>query len=50
MWLGDEEFELEPGDGMLVPVGMSHKFHNRSGRPCRMVWAYPQLDAATHWE
>ena len=50
VWLGDEGFELEAGDGMLVPSGMSHKFHNRSGRPCRMVWAYPQLDAETHWE
>ena len=50
VWLGDEEIELEPGDGMLVPAGLSHKFHNRSGRPCRMVWVYEELGAATHFE
>lgn len=50
VWLGDEEIELEAGDGMLVPSGMSHMFHNRSGRPCRMAWAYAALDALTHFE
>ena len=50
VWLGEEEIELERGDGMLVPIGMKHKFHNRSGLPCRMVWGYPELDATTHWD
>mgnify|MGYP001172225349 CR=1 FL=1 len=50
VWLGEEEIELERGDGMLVPIGVKHKFHNRSGLPCRMVWDYAELDAATHWD
>lgn len=46
--LGDEEFVLSVGDSMLVPVGVSHAFHNDSGRPWRMVWLYAGLDNVTH--
>ena len=50
VWLGDEAFELAAGDAMLVPAGVSHKFHNDSGRPWRMAWVYAGLDEVTHFE
>jgi 3-isopropylmalate dehydrogenase len=38
--LGEDSFDLEPGDATWAPAGVPHRFANRGKRPMRIYWVY----------
>jgi HTH-type transcriptional repressor of puuD len=42
--LGEQEFDLEPGDATWVPAGTPHRFLNRGDALMRIYWVYGGRD------
>ncbi|WP_293030655.1 cupin domain-containing protein [Natronococcus sp.] len=40
----DEEYEVEPGDSLLIPAGTVHWYHNASDEPGAFLCAVPNGD------
>jgi LDH2 family malate/lactate/ureidoglycolate dehydrogenase/mannose-6-phosphate isomerase-like protein (cupin superfamily) len=38
--IGEESFDLGPGDATWAPAGVPHRFANRGNGPMRIYWAY----------
>jgi 3-isopropylmalate dehydrogenase len=38
--IGDDGFDLEPGDATWAPAGVPHRFANRGQGPMRIYWVY----------
>jgi HTH-type transcriptional repressor of puuD len=38
--IGDDSFDLEPGDATWAPAGVPHRFANRGQGPMRIYWVY----------
>jgi HTH-type transcriptional repressor of puuD len=38
--IGDDRFDLEPGDATWAPAGVPHRFANRGEGPMRIYWVY----------
>ncbi|HEY3009422.1 MAG TPA: cupin domain-containing protein [Micromonosporaceae bacterium] len=38
--IGEESFDLGPGDATWAPAGVPHRFANRGEGPMRMYWVY----------
>jgi HTH-type transcriptional repressor of puuD len=38
--VGDERFDLEPGEATWVPAGVPHYFQNRGDSPMTIYWVY----------
>jgi 3-isopropylmalate dehydrogenase len=38
--IGDDSFDLEPGDATWAPAGVPHRFANRGEGPMRIYWVY----------
>jgi 3-isopropylmalate dehydrogenase len=38
--IGDDSFDLEPGDATWAPAGVPHRFANRGQGPMRIFWVY----------
>jgi HTH-type transcriptional repressor of puuD len=38
--VGEDSFELEPGDATWVPAGLPHRFTNRGRGRMRIYWVY----------
>jgi 3-isopropylmalate dehydrogenase len=38
--IGDDRFDLEPGDATWAPAGVPHRFANRGQGPMRIYWVY----------
>jgi 3-isopropylmalate dehydrogenase len=38
--IGEDRFDLEPGDATWVPAGVPHRFANRGQGPMRIYWVY----------
>jgi 3-isopropylmalate dehydrogenase len=38
--IGEDSFDLEPGDGTWAPAGVPHRFANRGQGPMRIYWGY----------
>ncbi|HEX8134593.1 MAG TPA: isocitrate/isopropylmalate family dehydrogenase, partial [Actinomycetes bacterium] len=38
--IGEDCFDLEPGDATWAPAGMPHRFANRGAGPMRIYWVY----------
>jgi 3-isopropylmalate dehydrogenase len=38
--IGEDSFDLEPGDATWAPAGMPHRFANRGQGPMRIYWVY----------
>jgi HTH-type transcriptional repressor of puuD len=42
--IGEEHFDLEPGQATWVPAGVAHRFLNRGGSAMRIYWVYGGRD------
>jgi 3-isopropylmalate dehydrogenase len=42
--IGDDRFDLEPGDATWAPAGVPHRFANRGEGPMRIYWVYGGRD------
>ena len=40
LWISDEEFRIEAGDGFQIPGGVACRCANKSKRVTRVVWVY----------
>jgi mannose-6-phosphate isomerase-like protein (cupin superfamily) len=38
--VGEDRFDLEPGDATWAPAGVPHRFANRGQGPLRIYWVY----------
>jgi HTH-type transcriptional regulator, repressor for puuD len=38
--IGEDRFDLEPGDATWAPAGVPHRFANRGQGPMRIYWVY----------
>ena len=38
--IGEDSFDLEPGDATWAPAGLPHRFVNRGEGPMRIYWVY----------
>jgi mannose-6-phosphate isomerase-like protein (cupin superfamily) len=38
--IGEDRFDLEPGDATWAPAGVPHRFANRGQEPLRIYWVY----------
>lgn len=38
MIVGEDEFEIKPGDGLYVPPGVFHTTHQRGNLPLTVLW------------
>jgi HTH-type transcriptional regulator, repressor for puuD len=38
--IGEDSFDLEPGDATWAPAGVPHRFANRGQTPMRIYWVY----------
>ena len=38
--IGEDSFDLEPGDATWAPAGVPHRFANRGQGPMRIYWVY----------
>jgi 3-isopropylmalate dehydrogenase len=38
--IGEDSFDLEPGDATWAPAGLPHRFANRGQGPMRIYWVY----------
>jgi HTH-type transcriptional repressor of puuD len=38
--IGEDSFDLEPGDATWAPAGVPHRFVNRGRGPMRIYWVY----------
>jgi 3-isopropylmalate dehydrogenase len=38
--IGEDSFDLEPGDATWAPAGVPHRFVNRGAGPLRIYWVY----------
>jgi 3-isopropylmalate dehydrogenase len=42
--IGEDRFDLEPGDATWAPAGVPHRFANRGDGPMRIYWVYGGRD------
>jgi 3-isopropylmalate dehydrogenase len=42
--IGEDSFDLEPGDATWAPAGVPHRFANRGQGPMRIYWVYGGRD------
>jgi 3-isopropylmalate dehydrogenase len=42
--IGEDSFDLEPGDATWAPAGVPHRFANRGEGPMRIYWVYGGRD------
>jgi quercetin dioxygenase-like cupin family protein len=48
--LDGREFEVDAGDSIFIPAGVSHWYENRGSRPVRFVCIVPRTDDyQTEW-
>ena len=38
--IGEDSFDLDPGDATWAPAGVPHRFANRGNGPMRIYWVY----------
>jgi len=44
MVVGEEEFEIKPGDGLYVPPGVYHTTYQRGNLPLTVLWVTGKID------
>ena len=45
MVIGDEQFEIKPGDGLYVPPGMFHTTLQKGNQPLVVLWVTGKIDS-----
>lgn len=44
MVVGDEEYDIKPGDGLYVPPGLFHTTKQKGNQPLQVLWVTGKID------